>query len=288
MSIKKEFMAANIDPQKVAEIIREVAAQYVLPRFRALQHGDIQEKSGPQDLVTIADIEAEKALTEILPKIYPGVTVIGEEAISAGTADLNILQKKQGIVFVADPVDGTNNFVAGKETFCVMLACVIDGVTEHGWIYEAVTDRMLIASRGQGATVNGIPIHVAEPKALKDSEGYANIHYFPRKIRDMAKELEEQSGGLSTLRCSGIEYFRVATGEKDFSISAGNIKPWDHLVGTLAVQEAGGAVTLWNGHPYTPQDELGGLVVVSHQGLAQELQQSIIQKMASVYYGPKP
>ncbi|HEX5204720.1 MAG TPA: inositol monophosphatase family protein, partial [Actinoplanes sp.] len=65
---------------QVADLVREVAATIVLPRFRHLSSGEIKEKS-PGDVVTIADQEAERALTRGLTALLPGSTVVGEEAV---------------------------------------------------------------------------------------------------------------------------------------------------------------------------------------------------------------
>lgn len=58
-------MRTEPDLVAVGEAIREVAAEVVLPRFQALAEGDVSEK-GPGDLVTVADVEAEQALTQFL------------------------------------------------------------------------------------------------------------------------------------------------------------------------------------------------------------------------------
>lgn len=287
MTIRSNFMATKIDSQKVADILRDCAAKYILPRFKSLKQADIQTKSGPTDLVTIADIETEEALDRILSAEYPGTLVIGEESVSAGTKDLDVLQKKQGVVFVADPVDGTGNFVQGRTTFCVMLACVIDGVTEYGWIYDPLGNRMMIAGRGQGAEINGQKLKVASPKALAQSDGYAHPFFFPKRLRHHVDTLKQVSGSISSLRCSGHEYLRMAAGDIDFSVSA-RPRPWDHLAGTLAVKEAGGLALKWDGGPYTPQDELGGLVVVSHAGLFKELQAGFLNGLIRDYNNPPP
>ncbi|MBT4908239.1 MAG: inositol monophosphatase, partial [Rhodospirillaceae bacterium] len=69
---------ARPDMEGVAELIATAAAEIILPRFRALRDGEIDEKDGGE-LVTIADIETEAWLTQRLPELVPGSTVVGEE-----------------------------------------------------------------------------------------------------------------------------------------------------------------------------------------------------------------
>ena len=61
----------KIDIDLVAQHMRETAAAVILPRFRALDAAEVREKSGPKDLVTIADLEAEARLTPLLRICYP-------------------------------------------------------------------------------------------------------------------------------------------------------------------------------------------------------------------------
>ncbi|PZO86702.1 MAG: hypothetical protein DI626_05810 [Micavibrio aeruginosavorus] len=68
----------NINPDKIADIIREVAADKIIPRFRQLDAEHIRTKTSPTDLVTIADEEAEIELTRIFKGILPGSQVLAE------------------------------------------------------------------------------------------------------------------------------------------------------------------------------------------------------------------
>ena len=68
--------------ESVAAVLRETATEIILPRFNALTAEQIQEKSGPGDLVTIADIEAEDKLSSALKQLLPGSQVVGEETLS--------------------------------------------------------------------------------------------------------------------------------------------------------------------------------------------------------------
>jgi len=104
-----------LNPEKIATIMQEVAQARILPRFQQLSEGEISTKSGPGDLVTIADIEAEEDLTRILKDLLPGSLVIGEEAVSKEEISMGLLATESDPIWVVDPVDGTNNFAGGNE-----------------------------------------------------------------------------------------------------------------------------------------------------------------------------
>lgn len=126
----------NIDHDKIAALLREVAADKITPRFQKLTDEEIRTKSGPEDLVTIADEEAETELTRRLQDLLPGSLVLGEEAVAHGSVRHDILKNNDTPVWVVDPVDGTRNFARGTPQFGTILALVHKGECVAGWIYQ--------------------------------------------------------------------------------------------------------------------------------------------------------
>lgn len=283
MTIKNRFSVASIDPQKVEDILRECADACILPYFGKLQDHEVETKSGPNDLVTIADKKSEAFLDRALTSLYPSSVLIGEEGVAEGRTSTDILRNDPGaFVWITDPVDGTWNFRHGNETFCVMLACVHGGETVAGWIYDVCAGRMMAVERGSGAFINGARLSVAEEKPIAQTEGYIGYDYIPKNLRPFAKELERHVGKISTLRCAGHEYLRLAAGSADFAMYS-KVRAWDHLPGTLAVQEAGGLVLKWDGSAYKPGDEFGGLVIASTPALLRDLQQRAVNRIVAEY-----
>ena len=101
-----------IDMDHVSGLIRAAVEAKILPRFRNLAAGEVAQK-GPNDPVTIADIEAEEMLSRLLLEAYPGTLVVGEELVSREPATLDALLGDTP-VWVIDPVDGTMNFADGQ------------------------------------------------------------------------------------------------------------------------------------------------------------------------------
>jgi len=105
---------------QVNALLKEVAAQAILPRYRALHSNQIQEKE-PGDYVTAADLASEAMLKKGLSALLPGSQVVGEEEISANPGLLDDLDDESPI-WVIDPLDGTINFVNGVRGFAIQLA----------------------------------------------------------------------------------------------------------------------------------------------------------------------
>lgn len=243
----------------VEGIIRDVTAAEILPRFRHLSAGQIREKK-PGELVTEADIEAEKALTPRLRDLIPGSRVVGEEAVAADPSLLKVLQEP-GWAWIVDPVDGTGNFAKGHARFAVIVALVRDGITVAGWIYDPLGERMIIGEKGAGALLAGERLSVLPTAPLSEMTGSV-----------------KRSGRLSALvaKCSrkgsaAHDYIDLVTGKLHFAHYT-RLMPWDHAAGVLIHAEAGGHSALTNGRAYRPRAEEGCLLLAPSPGSWTSLQ----------------
>ncbi|MFC8195500.1 inositol monophosphatase family protein [Streptomyces sp. NPDC057298] len=242
-----EFLAHRT--ADVEEAVRRAAAAEIMPRFRQLAAHEVDQKSGPHDLVTDADRKAEEYLTEVLVKMLPGSVVVGEEAVHANPATYEALQG-EAPVWIVDPVDGTRQFVHGDPGFCTLVALARGGVLLASWTYAPVRDQLAVAVRGRGALLDGEPLRAGAPTPGRALE-VATSH--PDYTTDDQKRalLGLRSEGVSPRPCgsAGLEYLAVARGELDataFSWEAA----WDHAAGLLLVEEAGGAHLTLAGEPF--------------------------------------
>lgn len=240
------------DIDRVADLIREVAHQEILARFRSLGESDIfakPSKNDPDDVVTAADRAAERRLTERLRAMHPGWLIVGEEA-AAREPDLVARSYGAEQVLYIDPLDGTKNFAEGYEDFGVMLAFVERHDPVAMWIYLPTTDVMLTAEMGSGAYANGSRLPEAGAAPESGWTGTLNVRHLPERYRDAVPSwygrLERH---VPPVGCAAIEYRDVATRRKDFT-SFYRLLPWDHAPGTLLVREAGGEVRFLDGTPY--------------------------------------
>lgn len=121
----------------LADLLADAARQEIMPRFRRLDAGDIRQKTSPADLVTEADVNAERLITAKLKERFADAVIVGEEACSDNPALLAGLDDAE-LAFTIDPVDGTFNFASGVPLFGVMLAVVSKGETVAGIIHDPV------------------------------------------------------------------------------------------------------------------------------------------------------
>lgn len=244
----------DIDPQKVASLMREVGETIVLPRHRQLEDGDIQEKR-KGDLVTIADLETERWLTDRLGDLLPGSSVIGEEAVFAEPERLDMLAS-DGPVWIVDPIDGTWNFAHGKDAFAIIVALRYRGETVMGWIAEPALGGMTIGERRAGVVVDGRPVRLGDDSALASPlDGTA-----ARRLKERVEAASDSCiGEVHRPSSAGHEYVLLLRGVRQFSAYT-RLLPWDHVAGNFLITEAGGVSRLLHGGPYDPAEPVGDLL----------------------------
>jgi fructose-1,6-bisphosphatase/inositol monophosphatase family enzyme len=268
----------HINPEKVASYIREVAADKIMPRWQSLKDHEIDTKTGPTDLVTIADIEAEEDLTRIFKDLIPGSHVLGEEAVSKEEISIDLLGSEDGYVWVIDPVDGTLNFAEGRDKFGTIVALGYKGHIVQGWILDIPQDRLAMAEQGAGVEIDGS--RVSYPKmtdALNETRGFISRKFLPPKMREELKPvLEKEFGNVETYLCCAHEYLDILSGDAHFSMYS-RIRPWDHQAGAMMLREAGGTVKKWDGSDYKAEDQRGGLICTADQGAWDDIYELLLK-----------
>ncbi|MDD5585553.1 MAG: inositol monophosphatase [Alphaproteobacteria bacterium] len=271
----------KVNPEAVENIIREVAETEILPRFGNLKEGDIAYKAA-DDPVTIADKEAEKALSSRLSALLPGSKVVGEEEFASNRGLLDHFFSESP-VWIIDPIDGTRAFMGGKPYFGTIVALVERNQTVAGWLYDPTSKEFVTAEKGSGAYHNGVKLRVlpsAPLEKMKGGLGYAILENLPDT--PSFKSALAPSYGRMGYACH--EYARLVVDSPHFArpkspihfrASLSFCTPWDDAAGVLAHQEAGGYSAHWNGEPFKPSSYGRGLLVAPDRESWLELRQWI-------------
>lgn len=270
MTLDDQILAA------LRQAMARAAVAEVLPRFRPLRSESRKMKSGPEDLVTEADLMAERALGAALAGLLPGAVMLGEEAASEKPALLAQLQQGDDLFAVIDPVDGTWNFAHGVPLFGMILALVQGGRTLAGIIHYPLTGDFIEARPGGGAWYvapdgQRTRLAVAAPAPLPELAGFWVPKRMPAPDRARLAQQALTFRATQMLRCSAWEYRAICSGTMDFLLSDG-LMPWDHAAGALIHAEAGGHAALLDGTPYHPGLTQGHLLLAPDAATWQALQ----------------
>ncbi|MFD2058767.1 inositol monophosphatase family protein [Mesorhizobium calcicola] len=262
----------------LAGILAEAAEVEIMPRFRRLGDGDIRQKTSAADLVTEADVNAERRITVRLRERYPSAMVVGEEACSDNPALLDGLGDAD-LAFVIDPVDGTFNFASGVPLFGVMLAVVVKGETVAGIIHDPVGKDWLIGAKGAGSHIRHVhrsleTVQVAAPAPIAEMTGSVSWQYMREPERSRLARNQTKILSQFAYRCAAHEYRLLASGHAHFVVY-NKLMPWDHLAGVLIHAEAGGHAARFDGSAYLPSHLDGGLLVAPDRESWQELRREL-------------
>ena len=229
---------------------------------------NIRHKKNPRDLVTEADVAAQKVIESILLGAFPDHRFLGEEdnptPLSQGDAS--------EFCWIVDPLDGTTNFVHGVPSFGPSVALAQGADVLCGAFYNPMTEEFFSAAQGQGAFLNGKPIHTSNWQTLEESLVAVS---FPTVIRNDSPDLTSFLRALplcQSLRRTGstaLNLAYVAAGRFE-ATWAFRCHPWDIAAGIVLAQEAGGVVTKPDGTPIDLSDP-SPVCAVANEALHQQL-----------------
>lgn len=247
---------------RVGELLRTASREQILPAFRNLGPGDVEQKPSdddPEDVVSRVDRAVEAWLSPLLRELSPGSAVVGEESVYADPSSIAALAAG-GSVWVIDPIDGTRNFVRGDDGFGIMVALVVEGFTRASWIELCVEETLFSAEAGSGAWRDGASVTVPETPAPASPAGTLYTKFMSDSDRQALAKLPV--GAFEAVLGAGsaaVEYTNLVRGRKDFVVYQ-RLLPWDHLAGALLLNEAGGRVALATGAELLPSDRIGPLI----------------------------
>ena len=196
---------------------------------------EVKQKTVQGDLVSSADLAAEREILSVLRGAFPQAYMVAEESGGSTVRD-RVLHR---------PVDGTLNFVHGIPFFAVSIGCWVNGVAEAGVVLAPLSGDMYTAVRGQGARKNGKPdqgLHGPDAEGVADSIGwpYDRADRARAVFRD-GPHVHGLPGASRLWQCEPRVLPRGGGGFDGYW--EWDLKPWDMAAGALIVTEAGGTVT---------------------------------------------
>lgn len=198
----------------------------------------IKDKEGRANFVTAYDCKVQEELEKRLKEILPQADFLGEEE------DCQVDESAE-YIWVVDPIDGTTNFIKDYHVSCISIGLVKNGQRYMGVVYNPYLNEVYSAIRGEGAFLNGKPIHVSNQPLENGIVLFGSAPYnaelakasFELAYAYFLKSLDIRRSGSAALDlCS------VAAGRAELYFEM-ILSPWDFTAGALIVEEAGGVVT---------------------------------------------
>ncbi len=226
------------DPQALLDLAESTAraAGELIKRVRQGTIEVAETKSSPTDVVTAADLASEQLIRDRIFAERPDDGFIGEEG--------DDIKGLSGVSWLADPIDGTVNYLYGIPQFSVSIAAQHDGVAVAGVVHNPLSGETFTAIRGGGARLDGSVVSVSRQTDVSQTLVGTGFGYRADVRRHQAAEtaaLLPMVRDIRRLGSAALDLCNVACGRLDAHVERG-LKPWDLAAGRLVVTESGGRV----------------------------------------------
>lgn len=257
----REFMA-------LAHRLADASGDIIRPLFRtnieSHEKGDKDNRISP---VTEADRGAERVMRELIESTFPDHGIIGEE--------YGRVRDDAECVWVLDPIDGTDPFLAGLPAWGTLI-----GMQRNGYALIGMMDQPFIGERffggPDGAFLGSRRIKTRNCTSL--AEATLSITSLDMLTTDAQRSAFDQiDTQVYTRRLGGdcYNYSLLAAGCIDLVIE-GELGPWDIQSHIPVIEAACGVITNWRGEPVTA----GGWVVAAGDPRVHEQALTYLQKAA--------
>jgi myo-inositol-1(or 4)-monophosphatase len=211
----------------------------------------------PVNLVTDADHDAEALALRMLRGAFPDDAIVAEESQPYPASG--------AYCWYVDPLDGTTNFAHHYPHFAVSIALTHHDELVGGVVNDPLRQELFVARRGAGATLNGTPIRVSSTPVLDQGLLATGFPYDRRERAPFYLRFYERfltrSQGIRRGGSAALDLCYVACGHLD-GFWEWHLQPWDTAAGILIVEEAGGMISDFRGHPF----RLGGHAILASNG----------------------
>lgn len=208
--------------------------------------------------VTAADEAAEAIILKALRSAYPDIPILAEEEAAAGLAPSALGER----FFLVDPLDGTREFISGREDFTVNIALIEAGAPTLGVVYAPAKNLIYFGGGSEAYRANVRGFKMGEPLPIRVSEArekpvvVASRSHLDAGTRALCERLGEH-GFISA--GSSLKFCLVAEGEADLYPRLGPTMEWDTGAGDAVLRAAGGSVVTLDGAPLTYGKRITGL-----------------------------
>ena len=217
----------------IAAEAARAAGELLRERFLAGGERATGSKSSPTDLVSEADLAAERAIRAIIGDRRPGDAILGEEGGET--------QEGEGLRWIVDPLDGTVNFLFGIPQWCVSVAVHDDEGGLAAVVFDPLREEVFAAERGGFATLNGAPVTASEREQLETAlvaTGFAYDSTVRAAQAQVIAGLLPRVRDVRRMGSAALDLAWTAAGRYDAFYERG-VQIWDTAGGTILCECAG-------------------------------------------------
>jgi len=232
----------------IAVSLAKKAGEVMRANFILSANNQWKEVGSP---LTVSDNTINNLVVQTIIKLLPDHSVLGEDG--------SLLQDGE-YVWVLDPIDGTIPFTHGLPLSVFTLALTRYGAVVLAVIYDPFMNRLLVAEKDRGTTLNDKSVHVSKTNYLQNTlieiESWRGDKI---NLNDLKGQLIAKGVQVTTMCTTAYAGLMVASGEYEGVLYTGR-KPWDAAAVKLIVEEAGGKVTDLYGNEQRYDRDIKGII----------------------------
>jgi len=195
-----------------------------------------QQYKDQHELVTSADIAADKLIIARIKARYPEHRILSEESYT----DKSQVKDLSNPIWIIDPIDGTVNYAHGHMMVAVSIAFAIEGEVKIGVVYNPFMNELYSAVSGEGSTLNGNLLSPSSQTNLRKSLIATGFPYDKSTVPVIMKRTEKilmHCQDIRRLGSAALDICWVACGRLDGYFES--LSPWDFAAARLIALEAG-------------------------------------------------
>lgn len=195
--------------------------------------------------VSNGDLRVNELITKKIIQLTPNIPIVSEE-----TVNLN-KKNKSKIFWLIDPIDGTKEYIAGKDEYTLNAALVINTIPVLGLVGVPRKNRLFYSySPGESYLIeNNITKKInclkQHPKNKIVALSSASI---PSDI--ILNKLKEHNVTSIVKMASSYKFCVIATGEYDIYAAKERANEWDYAAGHAIAENAGAIIKTLEGKPF--------------------------------------
>lgn len=240
---------------QLIDVAKKAAAEataILVQEYDAVHHQgkklDVTMKTSEMDLVTEIDQRCQDTIVACIQEHFPEHRFLAEEK---GADDLG--NPNSPYRWIIDPLDGTTNFIHGRESFGSIVAVEKNNTYLAGAMHIPLFNQWFYGGKGEGAYYNDSPVTLRNTKSLEAAVLNCNLIH---RAKDIDGTLH-----ISVPLCRSIENYgsaveelgEILRGHTDGVFFHG-IRPWDIATGFLLIEEAGGKMAYEEVVPGNPRE----------------------------------
>ena len=203
---------------------------------------EIKEDKSP---VSNGDLRVNDLISKKIIELTPNIPIVSEE-----TVDLSIKNTSK-IFWLIDPIDGTKEYIAGKDEYTLNAALIIDTVPVLGLVGVPKKNRLFYSyAPGESYLIESGETKKINCKKQQPRGKIAALSSALKPSDIILNKLKDFNVNLIIKMASSYKFCVIATGEYDIYAASERANEWDYAAGHAIAQNAGAIIKTLNGKPF--------------------------------------